>query len=641
MTPANSREGPTTAAPRGLMAFLSRPITLFPPGLSHTPADLLNDAALPAPITDLIQHVTRRSRLWPREKLDVTRELIAHFRDALETGHPPDELVRDFGEPADAARLIRRAKKRCRPAAWRAAVRTLQAALLLFALTAAVYSFAAARAFMSHPTIARNYLDELNAPIVKLPDSDRAWPLYRAAYLALPPLPKELAKDFPDIEPSDPRWPLALDYLAACATSIDLVRQAANKPALGRPLTTVTDIELEMHSQMLAGINPDEARKSAEQAANAAASDPNPPLINVLLPHVGHGRHFARILALDTRAAASANNNARAATDLESMFRLSAHMSDNAFLIGGLVELAIHNLTCQTLAQLLDENPSFFTDEQLASLAHAASRGPATLSFQGEILGFDDILQRVYSDDGRGDGHLTADGSRLLRSYVSTWFTGDHADPWHAVSDKVRDALEVPFDSLVGASRKETRDLYANMISRTAAYAALAPWNRPGLSPDAEFEQFMSQGGRSRYTLVWMLMPALSSAVWKYDTTVQPRDALLVAIACELYNRRFAHYPASLDALPTSLLAQIPLDIFDGKPLRYTLRDAKPVIYSLGPDRKDDNARPFAKPNPSGPRWMTAQQAKEALTGPTAAEIDGDWILWPPAPRKPKTADTQ
>ena len=112
MTSARSHDGPTSAAPRGLMAFLSRPITLFPPGLSHTPAKLLSEAALPAPIADLIQHITRRTRLWPREKLDVTRELIAHFRDGVDAGHAPDELVRDFGEPADAARLIRRAKKR-------------------------------------------------------------------------------------------------------------------------------------------------------------------------------------------------------------------------------------------------------------------------------------------------------------------------------------------------------------------------------------------------------------------------------------------------------------------------------------------------------------------------------------------------
>ncbi|MFO0834959.1 MAG: hypothetical protein U0638_08320 [Phycisphaerales bacterium] len=643
MTPASSSDS-GAQAPRGLMAFLSRPITLFPPGLSQTPARLLADAALPAPIAGLIAEVTRRTRLWPREKLDVTRELIAHFRDGIEAGRSPDDLVRDFGVPADAARLIRRAKKRCRPVAWRAMRRTLQAALLFLALVAVVYTFAAVRAFTSHPTIARNYLEELNAPIAQVPDSDRAWPLYRAAYLALPALPKELAADFPNIEPSDPRWPLALDYLAACAKSLDLARQATRKPCLGRELTMTPDAELETHSQFLAGVEPEKAREAVRLIMDRAPIDPNPPLVNLLLPHLGHGRNFARILSLDARAAASVSDNTRAAEDLEAMFRLATHMSGDAFLIGGLVELAIHAQTRQTLAQLLRDTPSLFTDEQLASFAHAASRGPSHIALNGEVLWLEDILQRVYSDDGNSDGHLTVDGARLLRSYLTSWTSTAQTDPWHGASDKVRDAFEVPFDSLVGASRKETRDLYANMISHAMTYASLAPWNRPDLSPDAEFEQFMSEGGRSRYTLVWLLMPALSKAVWSYDHAAQERDALLVAIACELYKRRFSEYPPSLDALPTSLLSQVPRDMFDGQPLRYTLRDtprgARPVIYSVGPDRKDDAARPIANSNNVPPHWMSAQQARAQLQGAKAAEIDGDWILWPPEPRKKLPADS-
>lgn len=642
MTPASSSDS-GNPAPRGLMAFLSRPITLFPPGLSHTPAKLLAEAALPAPLSALIELIARRTRLWPREKLDVTRELIAHFRDGLEAGRAPEDLAREFGDPADAARLIRRAKKRCRPVAWRAMRRTLQAALLFLALVAVVYTFAAVRAFTSHPTIARNYLEELNAPIDKVPDGDRVWPLYRAAYLALPALPKDLAADFPNIEPSDPRWPQALEYLAASAKSLDLVRQGSTRPALGRPLSTKIDEELEVHSQFLAGIAPDQARENLRLVWNAMPPEPNPPLITLMLPHIRSGRNFGNLLALDVVSAVNSGDAARAAADLETMFRLAAYMSHDSFLIGNLVELAINALACQTLARVLAEHPSLFTDDQLAALAHAAARPPSPISFDGELLGFDDILQRIYSDDGNSDGHLTVDGARLLRSYMSAW-NATKSDPWHGASDNVRDAFEVPFHSVVGASRKETRDVYADFIARAAAYAAIEPWNRPELSPDAEFDQFISRGGRVRYPLVRILMPALSNAAWAHDKAAQPRGALLVAIACELYKRRFSEYPPSLDALPTSLLAQVPRDMFDGKPMRYTLRDtpqgARPVIYSVGPDRKDDAGRSIANLNSLPPRWMSAQQARAQLQGAKASEIDGDWILWPPEPRTPKSTDT-
>ena len=79
-------------------------------------AGLLVAAELPAPIPDTIRTTTRKTRLWRLEQTDVARELIAHFRDGLNAGTPP-ELVAAFGDPVITARLIRRAKKRNRKAA--------------------------------------------------------------------------------------------------------------------------------------------------------------------------------------------------------------------------------------------------------------------------------------------------------------------------------------------------------------------------------------------------------------------------------------------------------------------------------------------------------------------------------------------
>ncbi|MFG0259215.1 MAG: hypothetical protein ACF8LK_02590, partial [Phycisphaerales bacterium JB041] len=86
-------------------------------------ADLAR-ADLPAPVTSLITAVVRRSRLWRLERADLARELIAHFADALAAGTPEDHAVRDFGDTAQAARLIRRAKKRGRHWSYRAFIHT-------------------------------------------------------------------------------------------------------------------------------------------------------------------------------------------------------------------------------------------------------------------------------------------------------------------------------------------------------------------------------------------------------------------------------------------------------------------------------------------------------------------------------------
>ena len=80
------------------------------------PRAAIADSGLPAPIPGLVDRVVRRTRLWRRERLDVARELCGHFADGLASGRPAEDLVREFGPPKVAARLIRKAKLRSRPA---------------------------------------------------------------------------------------------------------------------------------------------------------------------------------------------------------------------------------------------------------------------------------------------------------------------------------------------------------------------------------------------------------------------------------------------------------------------------------------------------------------------------------------------
>jgi hypothetical protein len=41
-------------------------------------------------------------------------------------------------------------------------------------------------------------------------------------------------------------------------------------------------------------------------------------------------------------------------------------------------------------------------------------------------------------------------------------------------------------------------------------------------------------------------------------------------------------------------------DPFDGKPLKLAVRDGHPVLYSVGPDAKDDGGAPFVGATKTG-----------------------------------------
>jgi hypothetical protein len=65
----------------------------------------------------------------------------------------------------------------------------------------------------------------------------------------------------------------------------------------------------------------------------------------------------------------------------------------------------------------------------------------------------------------------------------------------------------------------------------------------------------------------------------------------LVALALERYRRATGEWPATLAALVSGQLAAVPVDPFDGKPLRYRRLADGVVVYSIGPDGTDNGGR--------------------------------------------------
>lgn len=65
---------------------------------------------------------------------------------------------------------------------------------------------------------------------------------------------------------------------------------------------------------------------------------------------------------------------------------------------------------------------------------------------------------------------------------------------------------------------------------------------------------------------------------------------LEVALAVRLFYVEHGRYPASLDEIERKYLPEVPVDVWD-QPLRYRLRNGRPVIYSIGRDGIDDGGR--------------------------------------------------
>ncbi|MDL5055067.1 hypothetical protein QQ056_16130 [Oscillatoria laete-virens NRMC-F 0139] len=90
---------------------------------------------------------------------------------------------------------------------------------------------------------------------------------------------------------------------------------------------------------------------------------------------------------------------------------------------------------------------------------------------------------------------------------------------------------------------------------------------------------------------MWAVLshPAFSGSYGKSAMTQILRDEALVSVYLERYYLKHKEYPESLEQLVPEFVAAVPVDRYDGKPLRYQrLGKASYRLYSVGPNLKDD-----------------------------------------------------
>lgn len=598
---------------------------------------IVASSALPAGIVAVISTVVSRARLWPSERADVARELVAHFKDGLDRGRSADELVRDFGDPRAAGRRIGKAARGKRPWTWQVWRRGSQAVAAGLAVTVVGYGVLAARFAMGEATITRNIASELNAPIREIPEADRAWPAYRAVLIGSPDAPgfivKQRATQLPvgiyEIriaapgQPAPEHWAEAQAWTRSIASELARIRAISRTPRMGYLLTNAKDPGLvAANAGLNARVYPDDV------------PDNNPVLWTVLLEPLGYMRAFARDLSLDAQVALSEGDSARAVENLATMLRIARQVDGMEFLISDLVAIGIADLAWRTTQAIVETRLDALSDADLAQLAaeFARDQNPGALrpNLASEGAGFEDALQRLFTDDGGGDGRLTPEGFAMV-----TRMSEGYVEPDTRMSTEV--SLEVhalgPVSVALTASRKETRARWEQIMAEVAAIQALPMWEWAE-HPSAPTDRF-SDEDKARYPVLAVLVPGAGSAIEKSEFAHQRRDAVTVAVALERFRRATGAYPASLDALVPAYLASVPRDLMDGEPLRYRLTESGPLVYSVGMDRVDNDGRQArdadGKPVTHQP-WMPVADARaRQQAGGFASQLvyDGDMVLYP------------
>jgi len=556
-------------------------------------------ASIPEPAKNLIESVVRRTRLWRSEKAAVASELIAHFADAADAGVVPEIAVQRFGDPRQAARLIRRAKIRNRSYLWHA-MRWLKRAVLaivVFYTGVGIYFYA------GRPNPSVDYVAVLNA---RLPDADRsqhAWPIYRAALLSIPAV-----NDIPEDHPDEPGWANTRDWLLKHSELVEQLRVGAACPVMGLGYATEYDAE----NERLLGPLKAQTAQNGWRGTTALA-----------IPPLNRFRMIANILARDADLAAEQRDGLRLQRNLIAIHQLAEQLCKRDFLVTDLVAIGIRSVAYRQAAGALQATPELLDEAFLVAYTHRLSvpQSAADLvTLAGERLLFLELLQNVYTDDGNGDGRITPQLEQMFGNLATVNEKGEPiAHP--GVGQKTLEMLVAPAAMMVVASRKDMLEHYdaqLAIIERTLS--------RPYRESRQEIEaatQKQIEGLSLKYAFAGIVWPSIARIPETGERALASRDGVIVAIGLELYRRSNGRYPDTLEALSPRYLPTIPADRIDGQEVRYELIDGKPVIYSVGVDRDDDGGR---MPTRNG-----EPRNHDAIGWASSTKnIDGDWILYPP-----------
>lgn len=603
----------------------------------------LAEADLPEPCAALIRTVVRRTRLWRSEKLDLAHELIDHVRDALAAEQTPEHIVKQFGDPITAAKLIRRARKRQRHPLlklWTASVKLAIASPLVLL---GVYALLWIRLYADSPTVKVDYLARYQPP----PSAHSATPGHRPPYelyqlldlrwrdatlpideraheqLAGTKWSRSPSSDISTLPRAHPMFDELVDIIRSLQPDLERVAEAAAEPHHNTPL----GFDIEYSDNYLdASIDPED--RLFHIAPITQRLEDRPTLVGVLLPHLGVIRGCARLLEFDARLAAKDSDSDRFMRRINAMLDLSHQAARDRFVISQLVAQAVHALACQSVDRSLRQHPRLLDSAAISELAHAiaaSAENVTRVSYDLEMSMIDDVLQRTFTDDGSGNGRITNEALTTLFELTNDDFGYAPNDDYAVTGERVI----APLAAMLVADRTRQRAICSQYLARSQAVINAGPAAMPdALVTQNQLESLLSSlTGRIRYIIPSRYLGDLSRVADNTFRTQARSDATLTALAAELFTRHNGRLPTAIEELTPRFLPSLPEDPFaPGTALRITTDDDTITIYSVGQNATDNGGMPLLESDgdPAShslrTRWSDAEQSQE-----------GDWVLFPPA----------
>ncbi|MGE5609293.1 MAG: hypothetical protein ACM359_08570 [Bacillota bacterium] len=285
------------------------------------------------------------------------------------------------------------------------------------------------------------------------------------------------------------------------------------------------------------------------------------PWISIVLPELQWLRISANLLQFHARQQLSQGQIDAAIDDVDAMLRISEHTGRDPFLLNALVSIGIEAMAIHTLEEEL--LPAISTPQQVLKLKLGNSERMA----------------------------------RMLRRAMTTEEAFGMATFCDLVEGRITLELLVgntPGDFLSPQCRRLLFRVFLLGDDVLAYRQAMSQNRQLALKPYYEVHELLSRqqtervGNRERGILTAVLMPAITPIFHSVAGEQARLEGARIGLAIARYRMEHGQLPARLEDLCPAYLNEIPTDPFDGQPMRLKIEGEQAVVYSVGPDQKDD-----------------------------------------------------
>jgi hypothetical protein len=309
------------------------------------------------------------------------------------------------------------------------------------------------------------------------------------------------------------------------------------------------------------------ARKLADMPRGRYVVAWRPDYVSTLLPHAQQARDMAYLLSFDVLLRAHDGDIDGALVSCRAILNAGRSLGDEETLISQLVRIACAGVALAKAERVLAQGQG--SDAALARLQRAfaeeAEEPRLLYGLRGERAGIDGFMELFQN------GAISWSQMNAVVGQSSAIFGGGPG-----LMDNVQ--LYV-----FAGSPRTNRAALLHYMTQCVEAAKLPPEEQR-----QRFKQIVEESKGKMPVLARVLLPACDKVVEAGLRSGAELRCGVVALAAERYRMAHGHWPETAAALVPEFLPAVPLDLFDGKPLRLKRTERGVVVYTVGPDGEDN-----------------------------------------------------